>query len=168
MVPTSTDDVVTETMSRGVSHKAVALLDKRSDERTLQRVNGYVAAVCAEAGVLVTMDVPELKRPWLEENLSDLSQIAGVALMNGLKDLPVCDTDLGSVTIVKYFGEIAHQPKWKTSFSNLEISGKPAGFQPLAIRTGLPRKEQILLTDPIAGVVCLLNLSKDVQTLSVS
>ena len=30
------------------------------------------------------------------------------------------------------------------------------------------RKEQIHVTDPNAGVVCLLNLSEDVQTISVS
>ena len=39
MVLTTMDNVVTETMSRGVSHKAVALLDKRSDEQSLQRVS---------------------------------------------------------------------------------------------------------------------------------
>ena len=39
MVLTTTDNVVTETMSRGVSHKAVALLDKRSDEQGLQQVS---------------------------------------------------------------------------------------------------------------------------------
>ena len=39
MVLPTTDDVVTETMSRGISHKAVALLDKRGDELSLQRVS---------------------------------------------------------------------------------------------------------------------------------
>ena len=38
-VLTTTDNVVTETMYRGVSHKAVALLDKRSNEQSLQRVS---------------------------------------------------------------------------------------------------------------------------------
>ena len=49
MVLTTTDNVVTETMSRGVSHKAVALLDKRSDEQSLQQVSDYVVAVCTKA-----------------------------------------------------------------------------------------------------------------------
>ena len=38
----------------------------------------------------------------------------------------------------------------------------------LGSRTGLPRKEQILVTDRNAGALCLLNLSGDVQTLSVT
>ena len=49
MVLTTTDNVVTETMSRGVSHIVVALLDKHSNEQSLQRVGEYVAAVCTEA-----------------------------------------------------------------------------------------------------------------------
>ena len=49
MVLPTTDDAVTETMSRGVSHKAVALLDKRGDEQSLQRVSEHVTAVCTEA-----------------------------------------------------------------------------------------------------------------------
>ena len=38
----------------------------------------------------------------------------------------------------------------------------------LGSRTGLPRKEQILVTNRNAGAVCLLNLSEDVQTLWVN
>ena len=56
----TTDNVVTEAMFRGV-----ALLDKCIDKHSLQRVSEYVAAVCTEAGVMVTTDVPELRRPWL-------------------------------------------------------------------------------------------------------
>ena len=41
-------------------------------------------------------------------------------------------------------------------------------FQPLAIYTDLPRKEQLLVTDPNAGISCLLSLPEDVRTLSVS
>ena len=62
MVLTTTDNVVTETMARGVSHKIVALLDKHSDEPSLQQVSEYVAAVCTEAVVMVITDAPELKR----------------------------------------------------------------------------------------------------------
>ena len=51
MVLTTTDNAVTKTMSKGVSHKAVPLLDKRSAEQSLQRVTEYVAAFCTEAGV---------------------------------------------------------------------------------------------------------------------
>ena len=60
MLLTTGDNVVTETMSRGVSHKAVALLDIRSDEQS--STSEYVAAVCNEDGVMVITDVPELKR----------------------------------------------------------------------------------------------------------
>ena len=48
---------------------------------------------------------------WLEENHSNVSQIAGIALMNGEKDRPVCDTGLGSLRLVKHVGKIAHHPK---------------------------------------------------------
>ena len=41
-------------------------------------------------------------------------------------------------------------------------------FSHFAIRTGLPRIEQILVTDTKAGVIRLLNLSEDVQTLSMT
>ena len=84
---------VTETMSRGVSHKTVALLDICSDAQS--STSEYVAAVCTETGVIAITDVPELKRLWLAENHSNVSQIAGAALMNSPKDLPVCDTSLG-------------------------------------------------------------------------
>ena len=40
MMLTITDNIVTETIFRGVSHKAVALLDNHSDEQSLQRVCG--------------------------------------------------------------------------------------------------------------------------------
>ena len=48
MVLITKDNVVIETMSRGVLHKAVALLDKHSDKQSLQRVSEYVAAVYTE------------------------------------------------------------------------------------------------------------------------
>ena len=64
----------------------------------------------------VITDVLEFKKPWLAENHSGLSQIAGVALMNDQKDHPVCGTGLGSLRIVKYIEKIAHSP---------EIIGKP-------------------------------------------
>ena len=57
----------------------------------------YVAAVCNEPDVIVITDVPELKRPWLAENHSNVSQIAGFTLMNSQNHLPVCDTCLGSI-----------------------------------------------------------------------
>ena len=72
MVPTTMDNGVTETMSREVSHKAVALLDKCSDDQSLQLVRDYVAAVCIKAGVTVIMDAPEHERPWLAENPSNV------------------------------------------------------------------------------------------------
>ena len=115
-----------------------------------------MTAVRNEACVMVITDVRELKRPCLAENHSHLSQIAGVVLMNGLKDLSFCDTSSGNIRI----GKIAHHPERKTLISNLEIIGKPERFQPFTLRTGLPRKEQILVTDPNATVVCLLNPSE--------
>ena len=59
-----------------------------------------MAAVCTEASVMVITDVPELKRPWLKQNHSNVSQITGVGLMNSQKRPPVCDTGLGSLRTV--------------------------------------------------------------------
>ena len=74
-------------MPIGVSPKAIALLDKHSDEQSLQRESEYVAAICTEAGMVVRTDLQKLKRPSLAENHSNVSQIAGVALTNGQKNL---------------------------------------------------------------------------------
>ena len=41
MVLTTTNNVVAKMISRGVSHKAVALLGKCSNEQSLQRVSEY-------------------------------------------------------------------------------------------------------------------------------
>ena len=46
-----------------------------------------MAVVCTEAGVMVRTNVQKLNRPWLAENHSNVSQIAGVPLKNGQKDL---------------------------------------------------------------------------------
>ena len=44
---------------------------------------------------------PNSKDHRWQKNHSDVSQIAGVALLNGQKDLLVCDTGFGSLKIVK-------------------------------------------------------------------
>ena len=49
---------------------------------------------------------PNSKDHGFAENHTNVSQIAGFALMNGQKDLPVYDTSLGSIRIVKYVGKI--------------------------------------------------------------
>ena len=53
----NTTDVVIQMMSIGDSHKAIALLDKSSGEKSLQRVSEYVTAVCTEAGVMVRIEM---------------------------------------------------------------------------------------------------------------
>ena len=86
--------------------------------------------------------------------------MVGAALMNDQKDLSVCDTGLGSLRIVKYIGKRWHNMvSEKHQFRTLKLLGS---------LTVLLWKEHILLTDQNAGAVCLLNLSEDVQTLSVS
>ena len=87
VVLTKKDGVVIQSMSIGDSHEAITLLDKRSDEQSLQRVKEYVASACTEVGFMVRADFQKLERPWLVENHSHVSQIAGVALKNGQKDL---------------------------------------------------------------------------------
>ena len=76
------------------------------------------------------------------------------------KDLPVCDTGLGSLRIVKYVLKIAHHPNWKTSISNLEIIGKPYWLA----------KERADSCNRSKCSCCMSfkSLSENVQTLSVS
>ena len=40
-------------------------------------------------------------------------------------------------------------------------------FHPFAIRTGLPRDEQILITNPVVGVIYLCTLSADYTALTI-
>ena len=61
----------------------------------------------------------------------------------------------------------AHHPSWKTSLSKLKVIGNSQRFHPFAIRTGLPRHEQVLITNPVVGVIFLCTLSAEytVQTI---
>ena len=91
----STDlSMVLTTTDKGVSHKAVVLLDKPSDEQS--STSEYVAANYTESGAMVITDCSNSK-----ENHSNASQIARVALMNGQKYHPVCDTSLGNIGILR-------------------------------------------------------------------
>ena len=96
---TTTDGVVIQTMSRGVSHKAIALLGKHNNEQRLSSMSKSVADVITEDGVLGVMvrtNVPELKKLWSAEYHSNVSQIGGVALKMAKKiKIPVCDTNIG-------------------------------------------------------------------------
>ena len=53
-----------ELMLKGVSHKALAQLDKHSDEQSLQRISEHVTAACGQIDKMARTDVPELLRPW--------------------------------------------------------------------------------------------------------
>ena len=68
---TTADDHIAQLMSQGVSHKAIAQLDKHSDEQILQRVNESLTTACTQVGVMVRTDIPELRKPWLSENHSE-------------------------------------------------------------------------------------------------
>ena len=123
VVLTAMDNVVTETMSRGVSHKAVALL----------------------ANVVVSRVFNEWVSMWhlsaLKLNEGNNGCIQTQKTIVGRKSLQFvtgwwcCFAEwperssclwhrLGSLRIVKYAGKITHHPKWKTSSLNLVIIGK--------------------------------------------
>ena len=54
-------------MCKGISHKAIAQLDKHSDEQSLQRVSSEIIEACSEVSKLIKTEVPELRRPWSAE-----------------------------------------------------------------------------------------------------
>ena len=70
--------------------------------------------------------IPSDKGRWLS--------IAGLALTNDEKYLLVCDSNLGTIRIVKNVYRISHHPSWKTSLS--KVIGNSQRFHPFAIRTG--------------------------------
>ena len=103
--------------------------------------------------------IPSDKGRWLS--------IAGVALTNDENHLLVGDSKLGSIRIVETVSRIAHHASWKTSLSKLKVIGNVQRFHPFAIRTGLPRDEQILITNPVVGVIYLCTLSADYTALTI-
>ena len=103
--------------------------------------------------------IPSDKGRWLS--------FAGLALTNDEKYLLVGDSKLGSIRIVKNVSRIAHHPAWKTSLSKLKVIGNIQRFHPFAIRTGLPRDEQIVITNPVVGVIYLCRLSADYTALTL-
>ena len=66
LLTTAPDDVV-QIMCKGISHKAIAQLDKHSDEQSLQRVSSEIIEACSEVSKLIKTEVPELRRPWFAE-----------------------------------------------------------------------------------------------------
>ena len=103
--------------------------------------------------------VPSDKGRWLS--------IAGLAPTNDENYLLVCDLKLGTIRVVKNVYRIAHHPSWKTSLGKLKVIGNTQRFHPFAIRTGLPRDEQVLITNPVVGVIYLCTLSADYTTLTI-
>ena len=123
---------------------------------------GFRAAAVSSKSPCVTFapqSIPSDKGRWLS--------IAGVALTNDEKHLLVGDSKLGSIRIVETVSRIAHHPSWKTSLSKLKVIGNVQRFHPFAIRTGLPRDEQILFTNPVVGVIYLCTLSADYTALTI-
>ena len=60
LILTTADDEVVELMLKGVSPKALAQLDKHSDEQSLQRICEHVTTTCGQIDKMVRTDVPEL------------------------------------------------------------------------------------------------------------
>ena len=56
-----------------MSHKALAQLDKDSDEQSLQRISEPVTTACGQTDKMVRTDDPDLLRPWFAEGHSDIS-----------------------------------------------------------------------------------------------
>ena len=60
-------------MLKGVPHKALAQVDKHSDEQSLQRISEPVTTACGQIDKMVSTEVPGLRRPWFAESHSDIS-----------------------------------------------------------------------------------------------
>ena len=103
--------------------------------------------------------VPSEKGKWVS--------ISGLALTNGEQDLLVCDSKLCSIRIVKNVARIVRHPSYKTSVSTLKVLGQSQQFQPFSIRSGLPNKEQVLVTNPVAGKIYLCALSDDYTSITI-
>ena len=97
--------------------------------------------------------VPSEKGKWLS--------ISGLALTNSEQDLLLYHSKLCSIRIMKKVGQIIRHSSYKTSVSTLKVLGKSQQFQPFSIRSSLPNKEQVLVTNPVAGKICLYALSAD-------
>ena len=83
MVLTTTDDEVIQTMPIGDSQKAIVLLNKRSDEESLQRVSNLTMLWLSVLKLVLwqeRMFKSSEGHAWLVENHSDVSQISDVAL----------------------------------------------------------------------------------------
>ena len=237
LILTTAEDEVVELMLKGVSHKALAQLEKHSDELSLQRISEPVNTARGQIDKMVRTDVPELRRPWFAEGHSNISSplflaifkagvvyftddsqqslscyrqtplprqlisiakgnvffndqgapedsvpfepqsipsdkgrwlsIAGLAITKNENYLLVCDSKLGTIRFVKNVYWIAHHPSSKTSLSKLKVIGNTQRFHPFAIRTGLPRDEQVLITNPVVGVIYLCTLSADYTALTI-
>ena len=96
---------------------------------------------------------------WVPPDKARCLSISGLALTNDEKHLLVCDSKLGTIRIVKEVGKIAHHPSCKTSLSKLRIFGNCQRFHRFVIRTNLPSKEKVLVTNPVAGVIYLCTIS---------
>ena len=57
---TAAEDAVAELMLKGVSHNALAQLDKHSEEKNVQRISELVTSSCDQVDKMVRTDVPEL------------------------------------------------------------------------------------------------------------
>ena len=60
LILTTAEDEVVELMLKGVSHKALAQLDKHRDEQSLQRIREPVTTGCGQIDKMVRTHVPEL------------------------------------------------------------------------------------------------------------
>ena len=65
-------------------------------------------------------------------------------------------------------GQIARHPSHKTLLSTLKVLGKSPRFHPFGIRNGLLSKEEILVTNPVAGEIYLCTLSADKKSIPLS
>ena len=64
-------------------------------------------------------------------------------------------------------GQIIRHPSCKTSVSTIKVLGKSQQSQPFSIHSGLPKNEQVLVTNPVASKIYLCALSDDYSSITI-
>ena len=85
------DDQTFKLFSKGLSHAALAELDKHSDEHAIQRASRYVIQACNQTSSLVRTDIPELIRPWFANQHDKIGSIPFVVVSS--KGVVFCTDD---------------------------------------------------------------------------
>ena len=164
---TTVSDEVVQTMSKGISHKAISQLDKHSDEQSLQRVSDEVIEACSDISELIRTDVPELRRLWFSESHEKIVSPLFISVsLHGI----VFFTDDNSASLVCYrqnplprkliflsSGSLDHADNDEVPFSPETTELKKAKWQMISGLTLIDDDTNLLVTDFKLGRVRIIS-----------